>query len=98
MIPTKHNIIDQGVEHPDYFQGAGVYGTEFSDIYTGIGDSAYEALEDALDNAAENGWKIEDIKNDLSKVIDVPADSDSQHYVSILLKSEDLGGWRNVPT
>ena len=45
-------IVDHGVEHPDYFQGCGVTYTKFDDCATGIGRSLHEALGDALEQLA----------------------------------------------
>jgi len=54
-----YEIIHHGVEYPQYFQGCGVSGTEYTDVATGIGDSEHEALDDALGQLASNGWDIE---------------------------------------
>lgn len=52
-----YQIVDHGVEHVQYFQGAGVSFTRFTDdtCYTGVGDSPAEALEDALEQLAMSG-------------------------------------------
>jgi hypothetical protein len=85
-----HQILDHGVEGSQYFQGCGVCGTEYTDVYTGIGDSAHDALEDALEQAACNDWDVEGILNYLSEGITVPEDaeegSELHHFVSIRLK------------
>lgn len=81
---TKHQIIDHGVENEQYFQGCGVSFTEFKEVFTGIGSSAHEALEDALEQAAQCDWDTEAITNELSETNDVPEDADEHyHYVSI---------------
>ena len=51
-------IIDHGVEHEQYFQGCGVAFTKFDDCATGIGDSLYEALEDAAEQLATQGYEL----------------------------------------
>lgn len=88
--PTDHQILDHGVNGSQYFQGCGTYGTEYTHVYTGIGDSAHEALEDALEQAATSDWETEEIHNDLSKDISIPEDakeeSELHHFVSIRLK------------
>lgn len=92
---TGHQILDHGVEGEQYFQGCGVSFTEYTDVATGIGDSAHEALEDALEQLAMNDWDVESITNTLSEVDDVPEtaedsdeSSDMHHYVSIRVKGE----------
>jgi len=44
-----------GVEYPDYFQGYGVWGSDYSDCCYGIGDTEAEALEDCLEMMAQSG-------------------------------------------
>lgn len=87
---TGHEILDHGVEGSQYFQGCGVSYTRYTEVYTGIGDSAYEALEDALEQAAMSDWDVESIKNDLSEEITIPEDAEDEselhHFVSIRLK------------
>lgn len=87
-----YQILDHGVEGSQYFQGCGTYGTDYTDVCTGIGDSAHEALEDALEQAATSDWDVESITNDLSKKITVPEDAEEEselhHFVSIRLKGE----------
>jgi hypothetical protein len=90
--PTDHEILDHGVTGSQYFQGCGTYGTEYTEVYTGIGDSAHEALEDALEQAATSDWDVEEIHNYLSEGTTVPVDADENselhHFVSIRLKGE----------
>lgn len=50
---SDYQIDDLGVEHSQYFQGVGVMGTKYDEVFTGIGDSAKEAVEDALDQMAD---------------------------------------------
>lgn len=91
-----YEIIDHGVEDEQYFKGCGTAGTKFGDVYTGIGDSAYDALEDALEQAATSDWNISSVENNLSKEVDVPQTEDDSeddtgiwHYVSIRLKQNE---------
>ena len=49
MKLIEYEIIDHGMEHSQYFQGYGVYGTRFTHVWTGVGDSSKEAYNDALD-------------------------------------------------
>lgn len=48
-IISAYQIVDHGIEHEQYFQGCGVSYTEYEDCYTGIGQTLWEALDDALD-------------------------------------------------
>lgn len=58
-------IIDHGWDNPDYFQGCGVAFTQWQHCVTGAGDTALEALEDAL----EQTWTHPSgIKLDLAQV------------------------------
>ncbi len=51
-----------GIDHAQYFQGVGVgYGpTRADDVALGVGYSAREAVEDALEQAACSGWQFDD--------------------------------------
>jgi hypothetical protein len=49
---TDFDIVDLGVHHPDYFQGFGTSFTKFEHSTYGIGDTAQEAYDDALDQMA----------------------------------------------
>lgn len=60
MMSTQREIaeievLDHGIDWPDYFQGAGVTFTEFDDIATGCGDTPAEAIQDALEQIAMRG-------------------------------------------
>lgn len=92
--PSDYSIDDMGVDHPSYFQGAGVSFTDWEDCYVGIGNTPYEALKDALDNAACSEWDVEEIPNTLSDESDIPEPelgdddepSELQHYVVLYLR------------
>jgi hypothetical protein len=87
---VDYEIIDHGIESEQYFQGCGVSYTKFSDCFTGIGESAKEALEDALEQAAESDWNVEGIENKLSEEEiereDDSEDDERHYYVSIRVK------------
>jgi hypothetical protein len=44
-------IVDLGVDYPDYFQGFGTSYTKFDHSTYGVGNTAQEAYDDALDSA-----------------------------------------------
>lgn len=48
----EHEIVDYGIDHCQYFQGAGTAFTKWDHVYLGAGSNAYEALEDALEQAS----------------------------------------------
>ena len=82
-----YSITDHGVEHEQYFQGDGVSFTKYTDCATGVGSSAYEALEDAIDSLVQGDWDVAVIVNNLSKETDVPEDADAHyHYVTIKVR------------
>ena len=69
----KYDVRDHGVDHGQYFQGAGVAFTDFDVCYLGAADSAYDAGDDALDQLASSGHKIDDetldaIQNELEQL------------------------------
>lgn len=65
---SDYTIVDHGVEHSQYFQGEGTSFTDYIDCATGIGCSAHEAMEDALDNLAQQDWDVGSIPNEQSAV------------------------------
>lgn len=85
---TESEVQVHGIHYSDYFQGAGVCKTRFDDIATGIGSSEKEALEDALESLAQNGWDTEGFETRNVKVSDKEVRlNDEQHvYVSVLVK------------
>ena len=65
---TEYQILFHGIEHSQYFQGCGTYGTPFDDVATGTGDTKSEALQDALESLAQNDWDTSELekRKDLS--------------------------------
>jgi len=49
---TDYELIDHGIEHPQYFQGCGTAYTSYRHVVTGIGDNPAEAIDDCLDQIA----------------------------------------------
>jgi hypothetical protein len=52
-VKPDYEIVDLGVESPDYFQGFGTSYTPFEHCTYGIGDTAEEAYDDALESVAQ---------------------------------------------
>lgn len=61
-----YSVSDHGVQNCQYWQGAGTSFTSWDDAFTGTGSNAYEAMEEALSEAAGVGWDIRDIKNEFN--------------------------------
>ena len=57
-MKKQYEIINHGYDHSQYFQGCGTYGTPFEYVATGCGMTAKEAYEDAVDQIAMTGHKI----------------------------------------
>ena len=55
---TEYEIVDHGIEYEQYFQGCGVSFTKFETVATGIGNSLQEALNDAVEGIAQQGYEI----------------------------------------
>lgn len=47
-------IVDHGIDWPDYFSGCGVAFTEFDNCATGVADTPAEAIADALEMIAQS--------------------------------------------
>ena len=59
----KHRFVYAGTDHSDYNQGIGTSFTEWSEAFQGMGHTPEDAFEDALNDAATNGWNIEHIEH-----------------------------------
>lgn len=54
MHVSDYQVIDHGEDGSSYFPGCGTAYTPFAHAVTGMGDTAREALEDALEQMAMN--------------------------------------------
>jgi len=66
-MDTNCEVVDLGVQVADYFQGFGVSFTPFSDCVVGNGNSPREALEDALEQIANNGVDTTEMEQEIRK-------------------------------
>lgn len=55
-------VEDCGIDHAQHFPGAGAYGCD--DVFVGCGDNPSEAMEDALEQAADCDWDADAIERD----------------------------------
>ena len=66
---AKYEIVDLGIDHPDYFQGFGTSFTEFDHCTYGVGHNPESAFEDCLDMLASmegiSGLDWEAFRNDI---------------------------------
>lgn len=63
MDKPKFQIVDLGVHRPDYFNGFGSSFTPFDHSTYGVGDTAEDAYQDALESAAQfSPWAEIDLK------------------------------------
>lgn len=60
-VVADYYITLHGLEYEQYFQGHGCT-SRWTDCATGVGDSEIEALDDALDSLAQNGWEVSEIE------------------------------------
>lgn len=61
-------VLDYGVDHAQYFQGVGTYGTDFDFAVIGAGHSQESALEDAIEQLYGQEHPISsEVENELSK-------------------------------
>lgn len=84
-------VEDCGVNSSQYFSGRGISGTSWKDCFVGIGGSAYEALEDALDIAYQCDWDTKNIPNEMNRELTAgdcvnDIESDVFHFVALYVK------------
>lgn len=63
----EFEIEDIGFDHSQYFRGRGTSHSDWEEVAVGVSSSAHEALEDALEQLASNGW---DVSGDLEKEVE----------------------------
>lgn len=105
-IVGAFEILDHGIEHSQYFQGCGVSHTPYTDVATGIGDTPGEALDDALEQLAQNDWDVEPVeRSDDAKPFKVSIayahndcdlrdhdDCELHYHVSVHVRPSDCAG------
>lgn len=92
----EYEIKSHGYEAADYFQGCGTAFTRFEECYTGIGDNASAAYDDALEIVAASGEydykSLPSRPRGIRKTDKVPArltkepENEIHWYVSILVR------------
>jgi hypothetical protein len=92
QLIVKFELIDHGLEHPDYFQGCGVALTKYEACFTGIGATPYEAAHEALELATHDySWNdvvFDECETEIEETLQyrveaIPDDSDATYHVSI---------------
>lgn len=89
VTPTviMYEVEDIGLEHVQYFTGRGIAYTEWEAVYVGTGDTAHEALENALDQAAMEEWPgIDEIENTMSQEELYLGHDEMHYYVALYVK------------
>ena len=94
-------VLDHGIDHVQYFQGCGVFYTDYTYVCTGCGNNCKEAISDALDQVAELGYDSEDLESRIKKQFNITEfatkpntdkyheeneDSEMYYYLSIRFK------------
>lgn len=98
MQIISFEILDHGCDGESYFPGCGVAFSKFDVAHTGIGDSAREAANDALDqiafgeDAPFNPSVLADLEQEIAELSDAEIERDEEtsdewhHYVTIRIK------------
>jgi len=60
----EHEIREHGIDSSSYYQGAGTSFTQWEDVAVGIGSNKHDALEDALEQLASQGYDTDGIVNE----------------------------------
>lgn len=84
---TEYDIKDHGADHEQYFQGHSVSCTIWDECVTGAGVTAYEALEDCLEQLALEDFDVDSIENGFPEHAKPESREDFYHYVSIDYKT-----------
>lgn len=54
----EFELVDHGIDHAQYFQGCGTAHTNFTEVVTGAGSNAQEAIDDVLDQVGSSEWDV----------------------------------------
>lgn len=91
----EYEVQDLGVDHEQYFPGVGVAFTKWDAVYSGIGDTLREAIEDALECAATNDVDTTFIDGeagfdaaDLDAPLPDDAGDEAHHYAAVFVLEE----------
>ena len=69
-------VIVEGPENSQYWQGQGLAFTPYKVCATGIGDTPADALADALDGLAQQGYEVSDAQEkEMEKTLGTEADT-----------------------
>jgi hypothetical protein len=81
-IARSYRIVDHGLMFSDYFSGHGRSYTDWEDCATGYADDVKEAVNEALEMLAENGWDLSVIEPQIKAEMD-SWDNDAVQSVSV---------------
>ena len=90
---VEFEVIDHGIENEQYFQGCGVAFTSYANVATGIGNNPAVAIDDCLEQIAQNGFETEGMEKRILADIGKrkmprtpklkPSQDECHYYVSI---------------
>lgn len=94
---SDFKVRHHGIEYDQYWQGAGISFSRWTDCATGIGDCNAAAFEDALDLLGQSGWDTEALESQIRAEIGALVDEvnarkpdilpeDCHYYVTIYVK------------
>lgn len=76
MKRLRYEIVNHGVDAPDYFPGIGVVFTPYDHVVIGAGDSFNDALNDAINSMAQNENLSDGVYNAIYEQNKLPEDED----------------------
>ena len=77
---TDYEIVDHGIEYPDYFQGCGT--DEYEHVVSGVGDNPREALDDCIEMIAQSGdFDLTQLETGIEKMPAIPSVLDTHASV-----------------
>jgi len=59
-VVDQYDVIDIGIENGQYFRGFGR--GRYEESFVGTGDNPSEAFQDALEQAAAEGWNVDNVE------------------------------------
>ena len=77
---TDYCISELGLDSEQFFPGVSTVFTKWTDAYFGIGHTNHDAYADALEQAAIDGWNVDQIPACDWDLVSVPEDTDTDDY------------------
>ena len=64
---ADYELVDHGIDGSQYFQGCSTVFPYYDHVVTGCGENPAEAIDDALDNLAQDGYELDGFEDQIKR-------------------------------